>query len=257
MERNIVYLLLFKIAGFLFFLSWICYFSNEVCTFNRSLSNNYNIVNKLGTRNYRLLAKYKQDRDFYCVELKEHINNNWNQQKKYISNNEKGIKRKNKKYNRNSLNKAQYYTEVIDYNNGMFDEKHFHFEKKWIKKKDDNFLEKRRRICDIALKKIKYKNYGYIVAMYLIFSLLVVGIDVLPRLKSLDTAWKKLDSGNILRTLYDYVKSWDKTVKTSVYLTLFSVIIIILIIVLVIGICNVLSNNEKHNKIKLMIEKNE
>ncbi|KAI4834558.1 fam-m protein [Plasmodium brasilianum] len=89
----------------------------------------------------RLLAKYKYDKDSSFVEIKEHINNNAGFQKKCTSNNEVIIKGINMQSNRSSLNKAQYYTEVTDYDNGIFDGKYFHIEKKLIKKKDyDNFL---------------------------------------------------------------------------------------------------------------------
>ncbi|SBT01558.1 Plasmodium exported protein (Pm-fam-a like), unknown function, partial [Plasmodium malariae] len=146
-------------------------------------------------------------------------------------------------------------TEVIDYNNGMFDGKHFHFEKKWIKKKDyDDFLERKRRICDIALKKIKFKNYGYIVAMFVIFFFFGIGVPILSNLESLDTAWKGLRGTNILKILYDAVENWGKTVNSYIYLTLFSVLMLTLIIVLVKGICKILRNNEKYNKIKLITE---
>ncbi|SBT01639.1 hypothetical protein PMALA_082720 [Plasmodium malariae] len=80
-------------------------------------------------------------------------------EKKNISNNKEGTKGKNKEYYKSSLNKAQLYTEVMDYNNGMFDGKHFHFEKKFIRKKDyDYILQKSRRIHDIDLKKIKFRS---------------------------------------------------------------------------------------------------
>ncbi|SBS93474.1 Plasmodium exported protein (Pm-fam-a like), unknown function [Plasmodium malariae] len=223
--------------------------------FNKSFDQTCNIYEKLDTRNCRLLAKYNKVKDSNVADLTKDLSYNEGYAKKNISNNEKGVERNNKQYNRNLLNKAQYYTEVIDYNIGMFDGKHFHFEKKWLKKKDyDNFLERKRRICDIALKKIKFKNYGYIVAMFLIFIMFVIGIYKIPSLGSLDTAWKDLDSGNILKTWYETVTNWDPKVKASIHLTLFSVIMLISIILLVIGICKILRNNEKYNKIKLMIK---
>lgn len=83
----------------------------------------------------------------------------------------KADKRKSKQTNRSLLKNAEYYTDVIDYNNGLFDEKHVHIDKKWIKQKGYNdFLEKRRRIGDIALKKIKFRNYGFGVVMFFFFS---------------------------------------------------------------------------------------
>ncbi|KAI4841155.1 hypothetical protein MKS88_000390 [Plasmodium brasilianum] len=209
----------------------------------------------LDKRNYRILEKSKHDMHPNVVCLKEKIPNNEDIKYKNIYNNAKGSNGRNKQSNRSLLNKAQYYTEVIDYNNGMFDGKHFHFEKKWIKKKDyDDFLEKKRRICNIALKKIKFKNYGYIVAMFVIFFFFGIGVPVLSNLDSLDTAWKGLDDKNILKILYDAVKKWDQTVNSYIYFTLFSVLMLTLIIVLVKGICKILRNNEKYNKIKLITE---
>ncbi|SBT85651.1 fam-m protein [Plasmodium malariae] len=254
MEQNIKLLLFIKIAVFIL-LNWIYIFNRNINKFNKSFDQTCNIYEKLNTRNCRLLAKYNKVKDSNVASLTKDLPYNEGYAKKNIYNDEKGVERSNKQYNRNLLKKAQYYTEVIDYNIGIFDGKHFHFEKKWIKKKDyDNFLEKKRRICDIALKKIKFKNYGYIVAMFLIFIMFVIGIYKIPRLESLDAAWKDLGSGNILKTLYETVAKWDPTVKASIYLTSFSVIILISIILLVIGICKILKNNEKYNKIKLMTE---
>ncbi|SBT85898.1 fam-m protein [Plasmodium malariae] len=235
--------------------TWICYFYNDMRTFNKIADAKYKHGRNLDTITLRLLAKYIQDKDSHILGLKHNKSNNNEYEKYEITINENGNNGKNKKFNKSSLNKAQYYMEVIDYNNGMFDGKHFHFEKKWIKKKDyDNFLERNRKICNISLGKIRFRRYGIGVTMFVIFSLCAAAIDVLPRLTSLNNAWKKLEEGNILKSLYDYVNDWDATLKTSIYLTLFSVLMLILIIVLVIGICRVLGNNEKYNKIKLMSE---
>ncbi|SBT85476.1 fam-m protein [Plasmodium malariae] len=236
--------------------TWLCYFNIDMRTFNKFADAKYKHGRNLDTITFRLLAKYKPDKDSHILELKQNKSNNNEHEKYDITINEKWNKGKNKKSDKSSLNKAQYYVEVIDYNNGMFDGKHFHFEKKWIKKKDyDNFLERNRRICDISLRKIRFRKYGIGVAMFVIFSLFVVAIDVLPRLKSLEETWKTFASSGILETLYK-CKSVGQTVKTSVYITLYSVLMLILIIVFVIGICRVLGNNEKYNKIKLMSEQN-
>ncbi|SBS99760.1 hypothetical protein PMALA_072260, partial [Plasmodium malariae] len=70
------------------------------------------------------------DKDSNILELEQNMKNNTKCKKKDIAINEKEEKDKNKKSNKSSLNKAQYYTEVIDYNNEMVDGKHFHFRKK-------------------------------------------------------------------------------------------------------------------------------
>ncbi|SBT86827.1 fam-m protein [Plasmodium malariae] len=255
MEQNIKSILFIKITLFIL-LNWFCHFNNVACTFITSINYNCNVGTKIASRTHRLLAKYKQYKNSYITRLNENISHNDGvYEKENMYNKKKRIVAEKKQSNRSLLNKGQYYTEIVNYNNGMFDGKHFHFEKKWIKKIDyDNFLERKRRICDIVLKKIKYKNYGYIVAIFFIFSLFAVAIDTIPRLKPLHEAFKSLNDGDILKSMYDFVNSWGDSVNKYIYITLYCVFMLILIIVLVMGICKILRNNEKYNKIKLMIQ---
>ncbi|SCN12534.1 fam-m protein [Plasmodium malariae] len=163
MEQNIKIILYVKIASFILS-AWICYFNDYELTFNKYFGENYDVGRKIYTTNSRSLAKHKQEMCSNILGLKEDI--------PFSGENDN---RKNKKSNRRSLNNASYYTEIIDYNNGMFDGKHFHFEKKWITKKDyDNIVERNRRICDIALQKTKFRSYGFGVTLF--FLLFVVGV---------------------------------------------------------------------------------
>ncbi|SBT00773.1 Plasmodium exported protein (Pm-fam-a like), unknown function [Plasmodium malariae] len=218
----------------------MCKSQNENCSLGR----------KIKTRNYRSLAKYKQNNDLNNVCLKEVVSNNVQREKKDISNNEK-----NRKSNRNLLNKAKYYTDVIDYNNGMFDGKHFHFEKKLIKKQFyDDYLDKNRKISNIALKKIKFRSYGFGIAIFILFFLLGIG---LPILRALD-----MGENPILKTfssLWDLIK--DKVYEPiknlgveNFFLIIFLVSIVVLGAILIITIPKILRNNEKYKKIKLMTE---
>ncbi|SBS99181.1 Plasmodium exported protein (Pm-fam-a like), unknown function, partial [Plasmodium malariae] len=216
---------------------------------------NYNIDRKLGIRKYRLLEKYKLEKDSNIALLKEGSQNNERSKKNYASSNEKWAKEKNKKFNRNLLNKEQYYTEVVDYNSGMFDGKHFHFEKKWIKKKNyDNLVEQNRRICDIALKKIKFRSYGFGVAQFFIFLLFGVGLAVLPTFEFWSSVGEKFKGTSLLSTLYSALEALEKYEQFYIYVALFSLIMIMLSVMLIIGIYKILRNNEKYNKIKLMTE---
>ncbi|KAI4833888.1 uncharacterized protein MKS88_000254 [Plasmodium brasilianum] len=252
---QIIKTILFIKSSVLVLVTCICHFNNDMRTYNKFADAKYKHERNLDTITFRLLAKYKQDKDSHILGLKQNKSNNNEYEKYDITINEKWNKGKNEKSDKSSLNKAQYYMEVIDYNNGMFDGKHFHFKKKWIKKKDyDNFIERNRRICDISLRKIRFRKYGTGVAMFVIFSLFVAAIDVLPRLKSLEKTWETIAKSGILKTLHDTLNGWGKTVMTFIYLTLYGVLMLILIILLVIGICRVLGNNEKYNKIKLMSE---
>ncbi|KAI4833974.1 uncharacterized protein MKS88_000290 [Plasmodium brasilianum] len=253
MEHKIKLFLFIKIYAFIG-LTWICDLSNNG-KFNKYLYDNYNNDRKLGIKKYRLLAKYKLNKDSNIALLKVDSLHNERCEKNYVSSSEKWANKKNKKFNRNLLNKGQYYTEVVDYNSGMFDGKHFHFEKKWINKKNyDNFVERNRRVCDIALKKIKFRSYGFGVAQFFIFLLFGVGLAVLPTFPFWSSIKDNIKSAPLLGTLYKTLDELKKHQQFYIYLALFSVIMITLSVMLVIGIYKILRNNEKYNKIKLMTE---
>ncbi|SBS99199.1 Plasmodium exported protein (Pm-fam-a like), unknown function [Plasmodium malariae] len=174
--------------------------------------------------------------------------------KENISINIKRNNRRNKQSNSSLLNNATYYTEVVDYNNVMFDGKHFHFEKRWIKKKDYNtFLEKNNRIRNITLRKIKFKNYGFGVSIFFIFFLLGIGLPILKALQSYNVLTDKLA---FMKSFWEYVeKPFTYIVNgEEAFVLFFFVLIIILGAIIVIAIPKILRNNEKYKKIKLMTE---
>ncbi|SBS96561.1 Plasmodium exported protein (Pm-fam-a like), unknown function [Plasmodium malariae] len=215
----------------------------------------YTLGKKLDIKTFRLLAKCKQNKDSNILGLKQNMQNNTKCKKKDKAINERGDKDKNKKSNKSSLNKAQYYTEVIDYNSGMFDGKHFHFEKKWIRKKDyDHFIQKNRRIIDINLKKIKFRNYGFGVALFFLFFLLGIGIPILPAINSLNEAWKSLDSSTSWKEWKVAIDNFVKSLGDYAFIILFTVFIVILSLILIIAIYRILRNNEKYTKMKLLMD---
>ncbi|SBS99263.1 Plasmodium exported protein (Pm-fam-a like), unknown function [Plasmodium malariae] len=222
---------------------------------NKSLNVKWNLDSISEAIHYRLLAKYKKNRDSNTVDLTEDISNSMKCKKINICNNEKLTKGKNNQLNGSLLNKQKYYTEIIDYNNGMFDGKHFHFQKKWIKKKDfDDFVEKKRRICDIDLKKIKFRNYGFGFALFSIFLLLGIGIPISPALTFLKVNWNTIQRNPLGKFLCGViVKLTDYTEKYSL-IVFFSFLMIILSVILIIAIYKILRNNEKYEKIKLLSE---
>ncbi|SBS94146.1 Plasmodium exported protein (Pm-fam-a like), unknown function [Plasmodium malariae] len=251
MEQKIKLFLIIKIAA-LIVLIWT-YHLNDNKTLNKYLVDNCNITRKLDTIKYRLLAKYKQDNCSNTAVLKEDTQYNRECEKKNVSSYKIWTNEKKKIHNRNLLNKAKYYTEVVDYNNGMFDGKHFHFEKKWIKKKDyDNFVEKNRRIHDIALKKINFRSYGFGVTQFFIFLFLGIGLAILPTFDFWKDLESKIENIPLFGQLYKSIDSLGKNEQFYIYLALFSVILITLSLMLIIGIYKILRNNEKYNKIKIM-----
>ncbi|SCP03079.1 fam-m protein [Plasmodium malariae] len=249
MKQKIKLHIIIKISMFLF-LTWICHFGNNLSTFSKTLDKNFYLDRKLATRNYRSLVKYKQDySNNEC--LKENFPNNGVNEKNDIYSNKKGTKIKSKQSNRSLLNKAQYYTEVVDYNNGMFDGKHFHFEKKLIKKKDyDNIIERKRRIRNISLKKIKFRSYSFGVAILFLFFLLGFGYPALHHYSVLEGVGEKLIE--LLSVFYDKL---NKALKASeMCIILYSIVIVILSVIIIVAIYKILRNNEKYKIIKLMTE---
>ncbi|SBS96709.1 Plasmodium exported protein (Pm-fam-a like), unknown function [Plasmodium malariae] len=176
------------------------------------------------------------------------MSNKLKYEKKDIHNKEKAIKGKNSKYNRSLLNQAQYYTEFIDYNNGMFDGKHFHFEKKWIKKKKhDDFLKKNKRIGNITLKKIKFRSYSFGVAIIFLIVLMGIGYPILHRYDLLKGAGEKLLE-------FIKLKGMLGSVEPYICVILYGILIVLLSLILIIVFPKILINNEKYNKYKLMTE---
>ncbi|KAI4833721.1 uncharacterized protein MKS88_000258 [Plasmodium brasilianum] len=247
--------ILFIIITTFTFLKRILSFNHDGLTFNKFVGENFMQCRILDKRNYRLLAKCKKDKDSNNIYLNEFFPNNDKKENKYITNNKKWNKEKTTKSNKSLLNKAQYYTEVIDYNNGIFDGKHFHFEKKLIRKKDyDAFLEKKRRISDISLKKIKFKNYRFGSAICLLFLLLGIVLPILQGLKLLQNAGDAIKGLPHMNAVWTFIEKCLGQAKYNFFLIAFSTIIIILVVILVIVIPKILRNNEKYNRIKAMYE---
>ncbi|KAI4840320.1 hypothetical protein MKS88_001038 [Plasmodium brasilianum] len=254
MERKIKSTMFIKISV-LIILNLIYHFNMDERVFNISGDESYELDRRLDTKNYRILAKCIQNRDSYTLGLKKYMPKNTEYEKKDISKNEKLDEKKNKQLNRSLLNKAQYYTEVTDYNKGMFDGKHFHFEKKWIKKKDyDNFLERNRRICDISLNKIKFRKYRIGVALFLLFFFLGIGLSVLPGLPFMETVGEWMKGNILLKSFYSALDELKNGGNFYIYIGLFSIIMIKLSVIVIIVIFKILRNNEKYNRIKLMTE---
>ncbi|KAI4841053.1 hypothetical protein MKS88_000821 [Plasmodium brasilianum] len=248
MKNKITLNIIIRIGMFAI-LSWICNFNNYVYIFNKSLDGICNYDMEAYTRNYRLLSKYKKDEASNNLWLKGKLPNNEVFGQKITPNNEGGTYRKNNQSHKYLLNKAQYYTEVIDYNNGMFDGKHFHFQKKWIKKKDyDTFLEKTKRIGDISLKKIKFRSYKFGISLFFVFFLFGIGLPV-------SSAFGPSDESGIGNIILSFLESTlGLGSKTNGYILLFLVTFIMLAILIIIAIYKILRNNEKYQKIKLMME---
>ncbi|KAI4837019.1 hypothetical protein MKS88_003486 [Plasmodium brasilianum] len=87
MEKKMMILLHIKIYAFIL-LSWTYHSENDISIFKMSEFDNYQIEKKIDTSTYRILAKYKQDKDSCDVYLQEYIPKYESNKKRYISNNE-------------------------------------------------------------------------------------------------------------------------------------------------------------------------
>ncbi|KAI4841413.1 fam-m protein [Plasmodium brasilianum] len=249
--------IIIKIWEFLI-LTWIYPFISDLNVPNYYLDKFCNNNKMLDTRSYRSLTKNKLEKESNIAGVKKRKSIYKEFEKKEIFNNEKESKARNKLSNGRLLNKAQYYTEIIDYNNGMFDGKHFHFQKKWIKKKYyDDFLEKKRRIRDITLKKIKFKNYGFVVAILFIFFLFGLGLPTLNILCSLNIIENGMYKDSLTHNIWEFIEGYINGIglnKYNIYLVSLSILLVLLAIVVIIVLTRILRNNEKYNKTKLMID---
>ncbi|KAI4837022.1 hypothetical protein MKS88_003489 [Plasmodium brasilianum] len=159
MENKINLFFFIKIAVIIF-LIWIYRFNSEVSNFCKYLDKKDVIDEKLYTRNYRLLAKYKKEKYSNIVRTKEDILNNGYYEMKHICRNGKVSKKKNKlpkvstsnslgdykqtekskfyeynkvnTYNRKKMLDKIYYKNVLEYSKNA----DFRFIKKFIQRKN-------------------------------------------------------------------------------------------------------------------------
>ncbi|SBT01390.1 Plasmodium exported protein (Pm-fam-a like), unknown function [Plasmodium malariae] len=140
---------------------------------------------KLDDRIYRLLAKYKKDKDSKVAMLRDDISNNGMDKKKDISNTEKECTEKKKELYRGSLN--NYHGHKQDMNNKyskFVTKKYSHLEKKIFKELDFvDFLKRNKNISDKTYKKIMRKKFSLrlgspLLSFLLLSTLLLVDISL-------------------------------------------------------------------------------
>ncbi|SBS96046.1 Plasmodium exported protein (Pm-fam-a like), unknown function [Plasmodium malariae] len=151
--------------------SWL--FSKQ----NKYLVECYNHHRKIYARNYRLLAKYKQDNDSIIVFLEEEIPNRVND-KKNISNSEKLVSGEKKQSNGSFPINVRGHKKNMKNKSWIFETKQYsHMEKKIFKELDYvDFLKNNKTISNNTYKKIMYKKCGLRFALP-IFLLLILSIS--------------------------------------------------------------------------------
>ncbi|KAI4833595.1 uncharacterized protein MKS88_000071 [Plasmodium brasilianum] len=165
---------LFKKISTLIFLCWICNIDTYTSTHNKSLNKLYSHHIKLYARNYRSLAKYKQNKDSCIVYLMEQTPNGVND-KQDISNNEKASLGKNNYSNGSSPRSARGLKKNIKNKSCIFETKKYsHLEKKIFKELDYvDFLKSNKTLSDRIYKKIMLKKCRLRFALPLLLFLLL------------------------------------------------------------------------------------
>ncbi|SBS97584.1 Plasmodium exported protein (Pm-fam-a like), unknown function [Plasmodium malariae] len=152
-------------------------------TLKKSLDESCNHGKTIYTRTYRLLVKYKQERDSSTLGLKEKIRINGNHEKEDISNNENDDSRKKKQLNIFPSKIESGHKVAMRNKSRTFETKKYsHLEKKIFKELDyTDFLKNNNTISDKIYKKIVCKKYGLRVVLPLLiflFLLIIFIVDV-------------------------------------------------------------------------------
>ncbi|SBT86392.1 fam-l protein [Plasmodium malariae] len=160
MEKKMMILLRIKIYAFIL-LSWTYYFKNDISIFKMSEFDNYQIEKKIDASTYRILAKYKQDKDSCAVYLQEYIQKYGSSEKRYVSNNEEKNPETKKQSNGSASVNEGGHKQHVKNKSFMFETKAYsRIEKKIFKELDYlDFLQNNRTISDKFFRKIIFKKY--------------------------------------------------------------------------------------------------
>ncbi|SBT01704.1 Plasmodium exported protein (Pm-fam-a like), unknown function [Plasmodium malariae] len=164
--------------------------------FNKPLDNIYKFYGKIDTRNYRLLANYKKNKDSIITGLKEEILNNGVHESKDLTYKEKektGQKKLSCKY---SSRNGGVDVKAMGNKYCTFETKKYsNMEKKIFKELDYvNFLQNNRTISDKTYKKIIHKKYGLKLAipvLLFLFFLIVSIVDFSLGFSTTNVSWER------------------------------------------------------------------
>ncbi|SBS99103.1 Plasmodium exported protein (Pm-fam-a like), unknown function, partial [Plasmodium malariae] len=159
------------------------------------LDENYKFHRKIYSRNYRLLSKYKQNKDSIITGLKKDISNNEVDEGKDICNNENERTGKKELSNKCSTRNIDIDKKFIKNKYCMFETKKYsNMEKKIFKELDyENFLKNNKTISDKTYKKIITKRYSLRLAIpVLLFLLLLIlfVVDFSLGFSTNEVSWK-------------------------------------------------------------------
>ncbi|KAI4833975.1 fam-l protein [Plasmodium brasilianum] len=164
----------------LILLSETYHFKNDVSIFKMSTVDNYQIEKKIDESTYRILAKYKQDKESCAVYLQEYIPKYVSNDKRYISNNEEKTTETKKQSNGSALVNEGGHKQHMKNKSFMFETKAYsRIEKKIFKELDYlDFLQNNRTITNKFFIKIIFKKYKVRICLPL-FIFLFLSISII------------------------------------------------------------------------------
>ncbi|SBS93427.1 Plasmodium exported protein (Pm-fam-a like), unknown function [Plasmodium malariae] len=167
-----------------------------ISSLNKNLVEKCNLSRKLYSRDYRLLAKYKQDKDSIIENFKEEMPNNELKEKKIISNIKKGTNKKDKQSCKSSLDIKKHNRNVEKNKCGIpKTKKYFDIEKKIFKKLNyEDYVKNIRIIENKEYKKLARKKRRIRIALLLLFFFVLI-------LPILDLSLEKITDGGLLGLL--------------------------------------------------------
>ncbi|KAI4833668.1 uncharacterized protein MKS88_000271 [Plasmodium brasilianum] len=181
MEKSIKVIFFTKL--FMFILSnYICYFYNDMGSFNKILYEKHGFGRELDIRIYRLLGIYIGDIYPYVadLELKIPYYKKKEHEKLITTDNKKWDKEKKEKLYRSKLIKEKLIKQLMKNKCTIFHSSYNHYEKKIMKGLDDKeFFKKMMLINDKDYKKLKRKNYRLRLSFLLLLFLLVLILPIL------------------------------------------------------------------------------
>ncbi|SBS93642.1 Plasmodium exported protein (Pm-fam-a like), unknown function, partial [Plasmodium malariae] len=145
-----------------------------------SAVDNYKLDKKKDASTYRILAKYKQDKNSCSVYLQEYIPKYESNEKRYISNNEEKTPETKKQSNGSASVNEEGHKQHIKNKSFMLETKAYsRIEKKIFKELDYlDFLQNNRTITDKFFRKIIFKKYKVRICLPL-FLFLFLSISII------------------------------------------------------------------------------
>ncbi|KAI4833603.1 uncharacterized protein MKS88_000080 [Plasmodium brasilianum] len=242
MEQKFMLFLYIKISAFIL-LTWICHFYNKENTSKNNLNAKCKLSRKLNIINYRLLTKYKPNRDSYSIKFEDELPHNRVKQNKCVTTNKKGANVKHKisrlsslyieEYCKNNEKNKPDIPKTNEYSN---------FEKQIFKELDyKDYLKNIKEIEDKEYKKLSHLSLENFVTGGLLGSLGLIYLSKKGGSESVE---------GLFSTLFD-IEKWGNSDKIlAANLFFYCIPFLIFVIIFILGMIYYYKKVIKYENIK-------